>query len=81
MPAARQLCRASNTVGPVGRKQLTACPLCSSGVTPREHVWVEHGGQRVRVPVVPAHARNEHGEMRTKADRDRNDRPWAKVGD
>ena len=76
MSAARQLCRASNTVAPSDRP-LSACPHCSTKVTPTSYSWIQRVGGREKRPVIPAHPRDEHGEMRTEAERERNRRPWA----
>ncbi len=78
MPTARQLCKASNTVAASDRP-VTACPHCSAKVTVTQYQWIQRVGGREKRAVIPAHARDEHGEMRTKLERDRNDRPWART--
>lgn len=64
--AARQLCRGSNSVGTT--LIVTACPVCSTKVSPSEKVWMqeEGTGERVPRPVIPPHVRNERGEIETK---------------
>lgn len=71
MPVARQLCGASSTV--TKHQTLTACPRCGRKLTPDSWVWVVHESKRQRFPVVPAHVRDEKGEVqvRMREDRDR----------
>lgn len=63
-PAARQLCRASQRSCSPDDVKLGKCPVCSREVTPTE--WVKHTVEGVteRWPVIPAHARDEQGEIR-----------------
>lgn len=69
---ARQLCRASNTVS-TAAQTITVCPHCGRKVTPVSWVWMVKESQRRKYPIVPAHPRDEQGEVKVRisADKDR----------
>lgn len=74
MPAARQLCRMSNTIATAAGEH-AKCPWCGGKVTPTQTIEVHGEGRSERRQIIPAHIRNEHGEMRVRMDRDKDRYP------
>lgn len=71
--SARQLCSASQSVA--ATIVLTVCPICGRKVNVIDHVYVTGQGKRDRRPIIPAHVRDEHGEIKVKVSADRNKYP------
>jgi hypothetical protein len=73
-PEARQLCRASNTISS-SDAALRKCPRCGTKLNATEFLpWIEQGRRELR-PVVPAHVRNERGEVQARINADRSRYP------